>query len=408
MKLNGKYRMLHSCLGLICSSAFGYNAFFLAEYGFDASETGMIIALFNVLTALSLPVFGRIADRSRRFHWKNMLLIFAGAGVLIWGALLFCSQKLLVGILFQTGGLLISCMYPMTNIICFFYAKRGLNIDYGIARGLNSLFYAVGAYVLGQLTVRMGGSVIIWMGLLICAVILWPVLRMPYLKTPEREEERKRAAEKVQTEKISGKRKKEEKFWKKYPSFSVLVLGSVLLMTVFSLTGTFLIRLIEEVGGDSSNLGIALAICAAAEVPVLMLFSQIVKRISETKLMIFSGIMFSVKSLILLLAGNVGMIYVAQLLQPFAYALFASASVFFSDRCMEEEDEVTGQSLLSMSGSAGSVIGSLVGGWLVENSGVRMSMLAGLLTAMLTTAVIGIAVKMYHKECRLKQSLEQI
>ena len=75
---------------------------------------------------------------------------------------------------------------------------------------------------------------------------------------------------------------------------------------------------------------------------------------------------------------------------------------------MEEEDEVTGQSLLSMSGSAGSVIGSLVGGWLVENSGVRMSMLAGLLTAILTTAVIGIAVKMYHKECRLKQSLEQI
>ena len=76
MKLNGKYRMLHSCLGLICSSAFGYNAFFLAEYGFDASETGMIIALFNVLTALSLPVFGRIADRSRRFHWRNTLLCF--------------------------------------------------------------------------------------------------------------------------------------------------------------------------------------------------------------------------------------------------------------------------------------------------------------------------------------------
>ena len=66
MKLDGKYRMLHSCQGLLCSAAFGYNAFYLSEYGFHAGEIVVIVAVFGVLTAVCLPVFGRIASAYRR------------------------------------------------------------------------------------------------------------------------------------------------------------------------------------------------------------------------------------------------------------------------------------------------------------------------------------------------------
>lgn len=396
--------MLHAAQGLICSSAFGYNAYYLAEFGFDASESGVIIAVFSTLTALSLPVFGRIADRSRIFNWKTQLSLFFALSAVLWGVLLVCDYKPVVGILFQLAGLMASSTYPMVNVISFYYEKRGIYVDYGIARSMNSLCYATSAFLLGKLTVRFGTSVIAWLAFIVSVAALWPALTMKYFKADDEAgiEAQRISQAKANAEKASGqgkdRKKRSEKFWIKYPSFTVLVAGSILLMTVFSLTSTFLVRVIEEVGGDSSNLGTALAVCAYAEVPLLLMFSKIVRRIAVTKLLIFSSIMYIVKCLIMLSAGNVWLIYMAQLLQPFAYATFASASVYFSDACMNEEDKATGQTLLTMSGSAGSVFGSLVGGWLVETSGVHMMLLAGTITAVLTTAVVCISVKMYHME----------
>lgn len=415
--------MLHSAQGLLCSAAFGYNAYYLSEFGFDAGESGVIIAVFGVLTAICLPIFGRIADRSRTFHWKTQLSLFFALSVLLWGTLLVCDYKPVVGVLFQLAGLVTSCIFPMVSVICFYYEKRGIHIDYGVGRSLNSLFYAISAFVLGRLTVRTGASVIAWQGLIVSVAALWPAMTMLYFKeeksgkktgnTNDMESGTSGDPSFAGTQKtagVSGSRAeagKSKSFWKKYPAFTVLVIGSVLLMTVFSLTSTFLIRVIEEVGGDSSNLGTALAICALAEVPLLLMFSKIVKRIPVPKLLIFSSIMYIVKCLILLGAGNVGMIYVAQLLQPFAYATFASASVYFSDACMEEEDEATGQTLISMSGSAGSVIGSLIGGWLVDTSGVRVMLFAGTVVAVITTGVVCVSMKMYLGECRRRAILSE-
>lgn len=431
MKLDGKYRILHSCQGLLCSAAFGYNAFYLSEYGFHASEIGIIVALFGVLTAICLPIFGRIADKSRRFNWKVLLALFCAFGILDWGLLFFCKSKLVVGILFQLTGLVMSCILPMMNVACFYYEKRGIYVNYGIARGLNSLVYAVCSFVLGRLTVHFGTTAITAVGFLVSVFTLLTTISMPYVKSAEDADAANRRAANANTAdqraanentadriaananaadqntavrdvKIQAQKKAEKKFWKKYPAFMVMVIGSVFLMATFSLTTTFLINVIEAVGGSSQHLGTALAISALAEVPVLMLFSHIVKRIPETKLLIIAGIAYAMKCLMLFCAGNIQMVYVAQLLQMFSYAIYASASVYFSDKCMEEEDAVTGQTLVSMSGSAGSVIGSLVGGYIVETAGVHMMLAGGMVTAVATVGVFWIAAWMYRRERALQ------
>ena len=46
------------------------------------------------------------------------------------------------------------------------------------------------------------------------------------------------------------------------------------------------------------------------------------------------------------------------------------------------------------------MIGSLAGGWLIELSGVKTMLIAGMAAALLATVVICISVKMYHRECR--------
>ena len=437
MKLDGKYRILHSCQGLLCSAAFGYNAFYLSEYGFHASEIGIIVAVFGVLTAICLPIFGRIADKSRRFNWKVLLALFCAFGILDWGLLFFCKSKLVVGILFQLTGLVVSCILPMMNVACFYYEKRGIYVNYGIARGLNSLVYAVCSFVLGRLTVGFGTPAIVAVGFVVSVITLFTVMSLPYGKSAaDKGTEGANAADRsAEGANASGRstantntadsstantvnrnaadkyaetrmqKKAEKKFWKKYPAFMVMVLGCVFLMSTFSLSNTFLINVIEEAGGNSQHLGTALAISALAEVPVLMLFSHIVKRIPETKLLIFAGAAYALKCFVLFCADNIPMVYAAQLLQMFSYALYASASVYFSDKCMEEGDEVTGQTLISMCGSAGTVIGSLVGGYVVEAAGVRVMLAGGMMTAVVTACVFGIAARMYRREQERKAAV---
>lgn len=396
MKLDGKYRILHSAQGLLCSVAFGYKAFYLGEFGYDAGEMGVSMAVFGVLTAICLPVFGRIADRSRFFNWKTMLTIFTLLGILDWGLLLFCDSKTVAGNLFQVGGLLTSCALPMVNVACFYYEKKGISVNYGIARGLNSLVYAISAYVLGRLTVRMGTSAVVLVGFLVNIAVLPTTLLMPYHGSTH--------LEKAEDKKIpAAEKKSREKFWKKYPAFMVMVIGSVLLMAVFNLTTIFLIQVIESVGGDSSHLGVALAIAALVEVPVLMLFDRIVKRVSESKLLVISGAAYVLKCLVLFCAVNITMIYAAQFLQMCSYALYASASVYFSDKCMEEEDAATGQTLISMCGSVGTVLGSLVGGYLVELLGVKVMLASAMVGSAVSALVFGLSMIMFKKEQKKKQ-----
>ena len=150
----------------------------------------------------------------------------------------------------------------------------------------------------------------------------------------------------------------------------------------------YLLQILENVGGNTGHLGVALAIGAVTEVPILFLFSYIIKRCPASKLLIISGFSYIMKSMIMLFAGNIGMIYAAHLLQPFSYGLYASATVYFTNDCMREEDKVTGQSLMTMTMAIGSVAGNLIGGWLIDFGSVTQMMTVGTCLAAVALGVV--------------------
>lgn len=56
---------------------------------------------------------------------------------------------------------------------------------------------------------------------------------------------------------------------KKYPSFFLIILAIVFAMCFQNSDCGYLINIIEELGGDSSQLGLANAIAAMVEIPVM-------------------------------------------------------------------------------------------------------------------------------------------
>ena len=402
MSENVKYRMLHGCYWMLINVTFGYIVFYLAEYGYSAGKVGVLTASFAGLTTICQPILGRIADRSERFGWKPQIMILS-AGSCIGFLLLFVTkQPLLVGLLFGVIILLVNCIQPTLNAACFYYQERGIPMDFGIARGIGSMAYAVMSSVLGYFTVKYGTVSVIVAGVVMMLVQLAVVASMPYGdKVPKlvNEDVNGKATE------SAGKQEKKETstkgFWKKYPVFLLMVFGCILLITVHHFMTTYLLNIMEAVGGDSGNMGTALSIGAVAEIPMLFLVSRIVKKIPASTLLTVSGVAYIGKSLVFFLSGNVWMIYAAHLLQPFSYALYASATIYFANDCMSEEDKTTGQAFMTMSMAAGSLVGNLTGGWLIDFSGVKMMLVVAVVLSVIAAGVVGVSAVLYNKSKKM-------
>lgn len=105
-------------------------------------------------------------------------------------------------------------------------------------------------------------------------------------------------------------------------------------------------------------------------------------------MLVLAGIVFAVKNLAMLLAPNLTVIYLSQLLQFACFAIAIPGTVYYVNRLLPRALQVRGQSYMTMTISAGSVIGSLFGGWLIDFSGVPTMLLAGTVVATAGAALI--------------------
>ena len=165
--------------------------------------------------------------------------------------------------------------------------------------------------------------------------------------------------------------------------------GLSLLLIFHNMLNTFFIRLIESVGGDSRSLGISLAIAAIAELPVLFLYSRISrngKRSSGLLLPVSCGF-YVIRGILYLFAANVVMIYLIQLLQSVSFGMMVAAKATYADECMAPEDKTTGQALMTFTDAFGAVAGTILGGLLMNQGGIRFLLLAGVFFALAGTVV---------------------
>jgi len=182
-------------------------------------------------------------------------------------------------------------------------------------------------------------------------------------------------------------------FLLRYPAFTFMLLACLLMLTAHNILNTFLLQIIQSLGGNSSQLGVALAIQAVVEVPVLFGFSKLLKRFRPSSLMLTAAIGFALKALLYAMSSSVLMVYFIQLAQMISFALFVSASVFYTSEIMTKADQNTGQAYMTSMIAAGTVLGSLSGGWMLELSGMTTMLAVNVIIALVGVGLALISVK---------------
>lgn len=392
MSVRNKYRILQCLYWMSGCVAWGYFISYLDEYGYTTRVSGIIAACFALFAAVLQPFLGRLADRSKTFHWKRILLILDGLTLLCLLGLLFTNAKAAVGILYGAVSMLVTTILSMVNVACFYYEHRGTPMNFGFARALGSLAYAVLSVILGKLIAPCGIKVVVIAGIVIFSAEILLVCTFPYEGRTESDE-------------TAGEKRKTGfgAFLRKYPAFLLMVVACTLFLTFHDMYSNYLLLIMEKVGGGNAELGIALALAAAVEIPVMIASGWLIKKIPSYWWLVVAGVALVVRGFAYLAAGTVLEITLIQFFQVLTFALIASIGVYFTDEAVEEEDLATGQAFMGMTIAAGNTIGFLVGGSLIDSFGVDAMLRMGTATSAVGTVFAVLSAVMLMRKSKNRQ-----
>lgn len=177
-------------------------------------------------------------------------------------------------------------------------------------------------------------------------------------------------------------------FFSRYRWYCASLLGVALLAMFHAMTENYLIETVKPLGGDSGSVGVALFIATLIEMPVLVWFDQVRRRIADTRLLKIAGISFLVKAVLFLLAGSVAEIYLLQLLQATSYAFLSPTQLYYANQRVAPADMVKGQACITASYALGCALGNFTGGQLLHFFSLRVMLSAGVVIAAAGTLIL--------------------
>lgn len=384
--INVRYSMLQGIYFVGFCTVMGYAAVYLGSIGMSSSLIGIVLAIANVLTSIAQPVLGGFVDKSN-ISMKKVLMIMFGLCSILSVLLMFASRvTFLAAALFVAVSTILYTTMPLVNSLAFAFQKQGIDVKFGVARGIGSVAYALASLVLGNV-VKVVSPTLMPLAYIVIFLGILPLIRS--FKMPEAE------VDEVIEEKVV---ESTGAFIKKHLKFMIFLVGFVLVYFDHTIINNFFINVIKNVGGNTGDMGNAVFLAAMLELPTMALFEKYKNKINIKNTIIISAIFFSLKHTLTYFATNMVMIYLAQATQMLAYALFIPASVYYVDKLFDAKDAVKGQALVTTSMTVSGVLASFLGGILLDSMGVYETLFLGLVLSAVGTIVMIVTVENVNKK----------
>ncbi len=349
-----------------------YAAVFLLSRDFSNTQVGLLLAVANITSALFQPFIACIIDKggwltNRRFILISCMIILAGSVMLRF----ISGNKSVVFVVFALIYMLQFAYQPAMTAICFEYQKMGCDIYFGLARGLGSAGFAVTSAFLGKPVEDHGATLL----MTVTAFLMLVSMIAVFFFKPAASDHQS-VADKVDEvkERTQGGVKS---FFYVYPAFVLFIIATICFFFAHNMINDFMIQIIRSLGGGETHLGYSNFLQAILELPVMALIGFVLKKVSPAKLLVFSGVFFFLKILILVFASNLIWMFISQSFQLFAYAVFIPASAYYVSLVMSESDQVKGQAYVTSAITVGGVFSNMLSGVILDHLGMKPMLITG-------------------------------
>ena len=367
-KLNLDFSIIQATFWMLYSTAGIFVSVFMLDKGYTNSSIGLVIALGSVLAIFLETGVANITDKIQKITNITVIkgLILA-MYILVIAILLIGEKSLALTIAYVALIIGHTTMHPFVNALSFYLSEGGYNVSYGLGRSMGSLAGGTLAFVMGYLVSWFSPNMIMYVGLINLTIMTiavfitekhYKAITQNGVTVQHEEEETVEAiglAEFVQRNKL----------------FMVMSLGVVLLFFGNVIIENFTIQIVENIGGDTEQMGFVIFLLSILEMPAMLGFNKLKEKFSYTVLLRVSAVFFSLKIIMMFMANSMAVIYLAQLNQVLGYGLLFPALVSFIDYIMDKREAVRGQAIFTIALTVGNVFGSVLGGMILDAYSVK-------------------------------------
>jgi len=377
----------------------GFSSVFLLAKGYSNSEIGLILALANVVAVLIQPFLAELADRGRKSTIFIIMETITCINLILSTVMIFLgARSWLLTLAFMLCYSLMMANQPFVNAVNRRLEETGVKIAFGACRSVGSMTFAVICFFLGSVVEKLGATALPVIGDAVLILIMVSILYTyrtyreaagaggPEPRSAKRAGSHDHVA--APTQEITLREFIRDNRW-----FLIVSLGTLAIFIANSIPNTYMAQLVTSIGGDSVDVGRIFAVLAITEVPTMVLFDRIYRRVSSVTMLIVAAIAFIVWLGACAAVSSVGGLYLAQVVHFFSFPLFLPAMVRFIDENMREREAVKGQTLFTVTVTLGNMLASLIGGVILDFSGAHILMITGTLAAAIGAAIIIVSLK---------------
>ncbi len=359
---------------------------YLLSKDFSNQKIGWVMAISSILAIGLQPALGALIDRFEKLTLKGVLCAMSLLCVAFLAGIIFLNAGLVWMAVFYVGIVaLLYTMQPLVSALTFEYINAGHNVSFSVTRASGSICFAVLSTLLGIWVNRYSTSILPIICLILFAGYILLILTFPKVKRSENQT--------YQMENFVPETDDKVGFLRRYDRFIPFLIGAAFIFMFHTIINNFLAQILRPLGGTDGDLGVSLTVAAVAELPAFLGFSFLVSKINTRSLMKIAGFIYGLRSIIFLFATSVWMINVGQAFQGLTFAVFIPASVYYINEIMREKDRVKGQTFVTAMGTLGGFFGNVIGGRLLDTSGVFGMLLFGLVGAMIGAALLFYAIR---------------
>ena len=365
------YTFLQAMLWATYGFLFSYaNPFLTEKLGLTDTLSGILLCAATGVSCLLQPVLTAAADRTR-LSVRRVLLLSGAFTAVCAGLSMLDLPVAATAALFAGACVGLQVLPSFTNALGMARMRGGERINFGLSRGVGSVCFGVSARLAPVAIERVGLIGIPAAGGMTALLFLLGVLMMKEgsgIRGPQRadtENEPSSAAD----------------FFRRHRKFAGILLAAVLLYVGHNVLSNCMLRIaqsklgnagLEEAAGVQ---GTALMIAALVELPVMFLFTGIVRKIRCDLLLFASCVFMTLRLLLSLVLPGAAGLYIAQTAQTLGYAMFAVSTVYYAGSVMEKRNVVKGQTYLGTANTLGCMLAYALGGTLIDAVGVNNMLL---------------------------------
>ena len=385
-QLNIEYFSLQSLFWMTYCMVVGFSVTYLLSCGYSNSEAGYILASANICALILQPFFADLADRSKKINAMTIFLISISIIFVCSIGLFFISvRSVILTLIYVLMITLANAVIAFLTSVQYLMDPSKTKINFGLCRAGGSLCFAILSAAMGILIERIGMKSIPTALFIITLLI---ILLCVYIT-------RHRIHTTLDTTNSLAHKKSSSLFifFKENPKFMVLSIAMLFIYYAHAFITNFTISIVRNVGGDHREMGYLIAFMALMELPGMIGFKEISRRFKVSSLLLFSMIMFSVKAIIVWLSPSLMTLTFGFALQVVSFALYIPASVQYANNIIDEKDTVKAQMMFNLMQTGGAVFSSIIGGWLIDFSGISHALLVGAILSCFGTMIAFTAIQ---------------